>query len=325
MKTLYLGMGDPSWTARAEFEGIPRCVSANQLDEYKTLPESNGATFIDSGAFTILKKYGRWLITPEQFVAKTRRQVEALGRDKVVAIGPMDRMCEPIVIYGGRSKDGTFAGTRQFLGLPDATFDDCVLEHQRQTVANFQELERLAPDLPIIPVIQGYTLTQYLRCVAMYLAAGIDLTTYPLVGIGSVCRRQGTKEAKQIISALHALGIRIHGFGVSAEGVKTYGGLLLSADSQAWCYGARRRGGLCIHQVPRKDGRGFIKWETNCPVWALAWYHAVLAGLGNSQPALDVIDPAADLGRPVIARTPAGRTRRSRDADPVTLALFDAA
>ena len=55
-----------------------------------------------------------------------------------------------------------------------------VREHQRRTVTNFMPLRQLAPDLPFIPVIQGWRLNDYLRCLAIYEAAGLDLRTEPL-------------------------------------------------------------------------------------------------------------------------------------------------
>lgn len=323
---IYLGMGDPSWLDRPEFEGVPRCVSAKQLDEYRKIRKSNGPTFLDSGAFTLIKTYARWPFTPEQFVEKTRRQVAALGPENVVAIGQMDMMCEEVVIYGGNTKDGHFVGTRHFLGLPaDATFDDYVFEHQRITVANFVLLRLLAPDLPIIPIIQGFTLAQYLRCVRMFREAGVDLLSEPLVGIGSMCRRQGTTEAKEIISAIAALGIRLHGFGVSAKGIKLYGGLLASTDSQAWSYGGRMRGGRCIHQVPRRDGKGYIAWEANCPVTAAEWYWNASASVGAAQPAMDLLDGVTAVGSPRKTRPAAkaqGKRSRSTKTSVDQEALF---
>jgi hypothetical protein len=99
-------------------------------------------------------------------------------------------------------------------------------------VANYAQLRDLAPDLPIVPVVQGWTVTDYLRCVDRYATAGVDLTTAPLVGLGSVCRRQATGEAEAIIAALHERGVtRLHGFGIKVLGLRRYGHLLTSADS----------------------------------------------------------------------------------------------
>ena len=37
-----------------------------------------------------------------------------------------------------------------------------VLEHQERTVASYLELRALAPHLPVIPVVQGWHLADYL-------------------------------------------------------------------------------------------------------------------------------------------------------------------
>jgi hypothetical protein len=282
---LYVGV-DVSLSTRPELAGIPRCVSHHRLTTRRTIQPANGPTFIDSGAFTMLKDHGRWTITADEYITDIRRIVSALGPDNVVGVAAMDYMCEDIVIEGGDTKDGRFVGTRQHLGLTaGASLDDCVREHQRLTIANYLELVRLAPDLHIVPAVQGNSLSQYLRCVAMYRAAGVDLTTLPLVGLGSVCRRQATDEIDLIVTTLHAMGINLHGYGVKQQGVEAYGGLLTSADSQAWSYAARKRVGLCPH--------GVVKHEANCPVAAATWWRRVSGGVGDVQPALDLFGAVA--------------------------------
>lgn len=286
---LFVGV-DASLSERPELAGVDRCVSLNRYlrkGRLRRIKTANGRTLIDSGAFSMLKDHGRWIYTVPEFIAHMRRVVAALGPENVAAVAGMDMMCEEIVIEGGDSKDGRFVGSRQFLGLPaTAALDDCVREHQRITVANHVEVTRLAPDLKIFPTIQGGTLAQYLRCVAMYKAAGVDLTTLPLVGLGSVCRRQASSEIDLIVTTLHAMGIRLHGFGVKAEGVETYGPLLESADSQAWSYAARRRVGLCPH--------GVVKHEANCPIAAVRWWRDVSGRIATTaQPALDLFGVAA--------------------------------
>jgi hypothetical protein len=81
-----------------------------------------------------------------------------------------------------------------------------VFEHQRRTVANYLLLKELAPDLPFIPVLKGWSLSGYLACVLMYDAAGVDLAKERLVGVGSVCRRQATYEIGLIMEKLVGLG-----------------------------------------------------------------------------------------------------------------------
>ncbi|MFG2864697.1 hypothetical protein [Streptomyces sioyaensis] len=70
-----------------------------------------------------------------------------------------------------------------------------VYDHQCRTVASYLNLMWHDDELPWMPVLQGWTLDDYLRCVDMYASMGVDLTLEPLVGLGSVCRRQSTKEA----------------------------------------------------------------------------------------------------------------------------------
>ena len=96
----------------------------------------------------------------------------------------------------------------------------------------------------------------------MYDAAGINLLNEPLVGVGSVCRRQGTFEAKSILTGIRALGIQPHGFGVKVTGLRHYGLNLKSADSMAWSFGARFDPPIAGHTH---------KACNNCLEYALAW------------------------------------------------------
>src|SRR5215467_7098707 len=173
-------------------------------------------------------------------------------------------MCERAIIDGGVVGGIRFAGTHL-----------SVAEHQRRTVRNYATLRELAPDLPIVPVVQGDTPDAYRRCVDLYAQLiGVDLTAAPLVGVGSVCRRQSTAEAGAILTGLHRAGVtRLHGFGFKTTGIARYGGLLVSADSMAWSAQARRRPPLvgCAHRSC-----------ANCSRYALAWRDRVLAAAGAS-------------------------------------------
>lgn len=101
---------------------------------------------------------------------------------------------------------------------------------------------------------------------------GVDLTSMPLVGLGSVCRRQGTDEAGRIIAALHSVGLKdLHGFGFKTLDLQQHGHLLTSADSLVWSIDARYRsktlpGHLSMH-----------KNCANCLPLALQWLTSVLA------------------------------------------------
>jgi hypothetical protein len=257
----YLGSHQPGWLATA---GVPLFVSDRRLRVYRRLPRAVAPWALDSGGFTELQYFGRWTVTPAEYVARVRRYRGEIGRLDWAA--PQDWMCEPIVIAGGRVGPMRFVGT----GLS-------VAEHQRRTVANLAQLRDLAPDLPFVPVVQGDTVEAYLACVDLYRAAGIDLTAEPIVGLGSVCRRQATGEAHAIITALHAVGVsRLHGFGFKTLGLARCGHLLTSADSLAWSIDARRK--------PPLPGCTAHKNCANCQRFALRWRERVLAGAHPTNP-----------------------------------------
>jgi len=266
-----LGTHQPGWLARMD---VPLFVSDRRLRTYRRLPVALGVWALDSGGFTELQTYGRWMTTPAEYAARVRRYVAQVGH--LMWAAPQDWMCEPAVLAGGRIGPLRFAGT----GLS-------VAEHQARTVANLVQLRELAPDLPWIPVVQGWTPTQYTDCVRAYEVAGIDLTAEPLVGVGSVCRRQSTTDAEHILSSLHAAGVhRLHGFGFKTTGLARCAHLLVSADSLAWSYDARHR--------PPLPGCTRHTNCANCPRAALAWRTRLLASLPtHHQPALFPLGAAA--------------------------------
>ncbi len=138
-------------------------------------------------------------------------------------------------------------------------------------VANYLELRQAAPELPVIPILQGWTLVDYQACLARYERAGVDLTTVPLVGLGSVCRRQHTAQIRAVIRALADAGLRLHGFGVKTKGLAAYADGLESADSLAWSLRARRS--------PALPGCRTHRNCANCARYALRWRATVLREL----------------------------------------------
>jgi hypothetical protein len=270
----FLGAHQPGWLARA---GVPLFVWDRRMRVYTRLPGAVAPWALDSGGFTELQRYGAWTVTPAEYVARLRRYRDEIGR--MVWAAPQDWMCEPIVIHGGTAGRLRFAGT----GLT-------VAGHQARTVANFLQLREMAPDLPIVPTVQGWTVADYLRCVDHYAAAGVDLSAEPLVALGSVCRRQGTREAGAILAALRTVGVdRVHGFGFKTLGIRGYGHLLASADSLAWSEDARRRGPVpgCRHG---RTGTGNC---ANCLRYALSWRADLLASTGRRPAQLHLFGRAA--------------------------------
>lgn len=248
--TFYLGTHMPSWLRAVP---VPLFVSHVRLRRYRTLPKRlPGAVWaLDSGAFSEIDKYGQWMTSAKEYVAAVRRYRDEIGG--LAWAAPMDWMCEPHML----------AKT----GLP-------VEEHQARSVASVLELRAMAPDLPFIPVLQGWDLSSYMRCVEMFAEQGVDLAAEPVVGLGSVCRRQGTDEIGRIVSVLaDEFHLNIHGFGVKKAGVQLYGTALASSDSMAWSEAGR-------HEPPCVHG-GRAKNEANCLDYALAYRAEVLASINR--------------------------------------------
>lgn len=251
--TFYLGTHHPAWLRTAPPE-VALFVSHRRLAGMKTLPKPlYGRSYaVDSGGFTELSMHGKWKTTPDEYVdALLRYDTEITEMDWCA---PQDWMCEPFML------DKT--------GLT-------VADHQARTVENFAHLTQLweerAPgrECPIMPVLQGWALGDYMACVDLYDAAGVDLWEYPVVGVGSVCRRQATGQIAEIFRTLAQLDLPLHGFGVKTAGLSRYGRWLSSADSLAWSFQARRSAPL-----PGCSGH---KNCANCMVYALAWRDRVLS------------------------------------------------
>lgn len=145
-----------------------------------------------------------------------------------------------------------------------------IAEHQDRTTRSYLELRELAPDLPWMPVLQGWHKYDYFAHIDLYAAAGVDLTQLPIVGVGTICKRQASSQAARIIYALSLQRLRIHAFGVKSDGIRMYGDWISSADSMAWSFVARRRPVLMDGHVGHKNC-------ANCLPWALEWHRTRIA------------------------------------------------
>lgn len=247
MERFYLGTHKPVWLERTD---VPLFISRRRLEDYANLPRAKGPWAIDSGGFTELSKYGRWVTPMRRYIEQVYRWQDEVGNLDWAAC--QDWMCEEeILIKTGKS----------------------ILLHQLATLYNYLELMHRAPDLPWVPVLQGFHLSDYLRHRDMYEFHGVDLTKIPVLGIGSVCRRQGTLGATMLMMGLHdeLPGIRLHGFGFKIDGLAAIAGLnpdvLYSSDSMAWSLNARNNPPL--PQCPHKHCG-------NCMIWAMKWRQRLL-------------------------------------------------
>lgn len=253
MSIFYLGTHHPSWLEQTD---APLFIAHQQFAGRRTLPRALGPWALDSGGFTQLSTYGEWTIEPRDYIGAVRRYQREIGKLQWASI--QDWMCEPEIV---------------------ATTKLSVPEHQRRTVENLLELRALAPDIPWMPVIQGWTLGDYLDCVELYAQHGVDLTREPIVGIGSVCRRQATLRAGQIIRHLADDGLRLHAFGFKLSGLADVADIVVSSDSLAWSLSARKNPPMEGHTQPG-PGRphGHAKCN-NCLEFALDWRGRVLSAL----------------------------------------------
>jgi hypothetical protein len=241
----YIGTNSPGWLKTFPHRLF---VSHVRLSPYKTLPVAKVPWALDSGAFTQLKDYGRFIWTPQEYAAAATRYQEEIGRMEWASI--QDWMCEEHILQ----KTGLSVGV-----------------HQLRTVESYHRLRELAPTVRWTPVLQGFTIDDYLRCWELYEASGVCLACLPLVGLGSVCRRQDTKSTAAIVGRLAGEGLKLHGFGVKTTGLSKYGHLLTSADSMAWSLDARWEPGKwqeelgCTHRSC-----------STCPLYALKWRDLML-------------------------------------------------
>ncbi|WP_128292050.1 DUF7221 family queuine tRNA-ribosyltransferase-like protein [Afifella aestuarii] len=205
------------------------CISINRLRGRKK-PVACSRVLVDSGAFTELHLHGEYRHSVSIYALELHR-LHTAGIIQIAAAVAQDYMCEAFML----AKTGL-----------------TIADHQRLTIERYDalaaELDRLfggTCPFPVMPVLQGYTPEDYVRHVRMY---GDRLKPGMWVGVGSVCKRNGSPE--RIVEVLEAIAavrpdLRLHGFGVKQialmhPGVRT---LLATADSMAWSFAARRRGG----------------------------------------------------------------------------------
>lgn len=238
----YLGTHMPSWLGRTD---VPLFVSAVRLRARPGFHRASGPWALDSGGFSMLQG-GSWTGNDRTYAREVIGWVDEVGMPDFAA--PRDWMCEPHML---------------------ARTGKTIVDHQALTIESYTNLVAIAPAVPWMPVLQGWHVDDYISHAEQYTAAGVDLRACERVGVGSVCRRQGTIEGGRIIRAVADLGIRVHAFGVKSDGLRLFGDCLTSADSMAWSYVARRR-------KVRLDGCSHATCA-NCLRWALEWQRARVA------------------------------------------------
>lgn len=210
----YVGLHLPNKAIRIDRSFI----SANRLWNQKA-PILVNEWVMDSGAFTEISTHGRYRSSAEDYAEVIRRFSRSGDLKAAVA---QDYMCEAHIL----EKTG--------MTIP---------QHQGLTIERYDGL--LACDvagIPIMPVLQGFQPDDYVRHLRDY---GDRLKPNMWVGVGSVCKRQGSPKAiLAILKAIHQErpDLRLHGFGVKLTSLKNREvcNHLYSADSMAWSFAARK-------------------------------------------------------------------------------------
>lgn len=174
---------------------------------------------LDSGAFTRIAR-GIGHMEVHEYAQQIRRWAHC---GTLVAAVSQDYMCEPFI-----------------LGITGST----VAEHQRLTIQRYRLLRSWVGSTYIMPVLQGYTPREYQVHIEDY---GDALKENAWVGVGSVCKRNGTpRQVEILLSAIADVrpDLRLHGFGLKRTALQSHlvNELLYSCDSMAWSYAARKQG-----------------------------------------------------------------------------------
>jgi hypothetical protein len=200
-------------------------VSVNTLQKRQS-DFKVGDWILDSGAFTEVARHGGYRHGVEQYYWQICRWSRC--GNLLIAVA-QDWMCEE------------FALSRTGL---------TVEKHQQLTIERYDQLMKLKPPVPIMPVLQGYRVSEYLRHLYKY---GERIAPGTWIGIGSVCRRNGKPdEVLDILATIKQVrpDLRLHGFGLKQLALenKEVRSLLYSCDSMAW-------------SVPRKFGNSTPELE----------------------------------------------------------------
>jgi hypothetical protein len=173
----------------------------------KLYPPTFESLFLDSGGFSWNRDHCGYPFSVEQYA-------ELAVRLNATFVATLDLPCEPGVNRYAHSTNE---------------------ERIRRTVQQAVVASELFPNLLWVPVIQGYTVDEYLSCIDLYRE--VDAVR-PYMAVGSLCTRNSAGKTWEVLRAIRARipGVRLHGFGVSLALLKDrrIRTALWSADSQAW-------------------------------------------------------------------------------------------
>lgn len=173
--------------------------------------------FIDSGGFGMHKKWGKYPFTVVQYIDYVHHMMD---KWPVTEVAVLDYPCEPEV---------------------NRTTHSTNMDRIRATVDNAVLCVDADNNIPWVPVIQGFTLKEYLACWELYQDAGIE---YDLWAIGSICARKKLGGIRNIVTSLYnKTEQNLHAFGLTLPALRDPQVFfsLQSSDSAVWNWRAMNR------------------------------------------------------------------------------------
>lgn len=171
---------------------------------------STSKFFLDSGGFTEIFRFGKYTFSSSEYV-------DFINKHQIDYFATMDYPCEPIVLQ----KTGK-----------------TINEHITLTIESNLDLM----DTPkVVPVIQGYSVDDYLYCADLIKDYGCQK---PFMAVGTLCKRTKVSDAVAILSAIKSEfpNSDLHAFGLKKNFLQKVKDLIYSSDSIAWFY--FQRGGF---------------------------------------------------------------------------------
>lgn len=215
------------FTAEASAIAAPVLVSANAFRATEGFRKVSPDIFsgcdvaLDSAGFVAMFRYGGYPWTVQQYL-------DLVARHDWAWWAAMDFCCEPEIADSQEKIDSRVDRTVE-------KFEHCIWAAEDRRLK------------PCLPVLQGWRAADYLRC---YDEMSKRFYLPPLLGIGSVCRRDlgGPAGLLTIIATLDRHlpeRHRFHLFGVKGSAVGQLAGhpRIASIDSMAWDAAARREKG----------------------------------------------------------------------------------
>ena len=186
---------------------LPRVMlSYNMLRRIRAPWNINIPFMMDSGAFAVINKYGRYPYVPEEYADGIKKWHPDIA-------WTMGYPCEPSIREKGNYN-----------------------VKQVQEMTNDNQIKLLDLNVNTQMVVQGWTIPEYLENLDKIKEQGL-LTER--LGIGSICRRGQAREIARIIRAINnnvPNWVKLHGFGVKTSILSQTDARfnLYSADSISW-------------------------------------------------------------------------------------------